>query len=142
MQQRSAAVGDGWLGFLLLHGCRFQYVYVAAISLQTGSDGCHGRLFHSSVAIAGYTLVAKDISRLGVPLAPQFTCRLSVKWFGIVWCYYLHYARSLRAFLRFGFSWIHFSCNWKIRFYQNISDIAYYELVEFGCTLIGKLTPF
>lgn len=71
MQQRSAAVGDGWLGFLLLHGCRFQYVYVAAISLQTGSDGCRGRLFHSSVAIAGYTLVAKDISRLGVPLAPQ-----------------------------------------------------------------------
>ncbi|RWW61265.1 hypothetical protein BHE74_00031686 [Ensete ventricosum] len=40
MQKRSAAVGDGWLGFLLPHGRRFQYVYLPRSLFKPELIGC------------------------------------------------------------------------------------------------------
>ncbi|CAL9094756.1 unnamed protein product [Musa textilis] len=90
---------DGWLGFLLPHGRLFQYVYVAAISLQTGSDRLQQTCFILRLRPQGTSKVAKGKSRLGLTVSGPSTCKLPVKWFGIVLCYYLHYAASLRALL-------------------------------------------
>ncbi|RWV77611.1 hypothetical protein GW17_00061534 [Ensete ventricosum] len=71
MQKRSAAVGDGWLGFLLPHGRRFQYVYVAAISLQTGTDRLRQTCFILRLRSQGTHKVDEGKSRLGNTLASQ-----------------------------------------------------------------------